>query len=47
MFGGISHAAGGDQRAGILSVGVFFLVGLVLLARVRAGGPGDQARALG
>ena len=46
VFGGISHAAGGDQRAGILSVGVFFLVGLVLLARVRAGGPGDQARAI-
>ena len=45
VFGGISHAAGGDQRAGILSIGAFFLVGLVLLARVRAGGPGDQARA--
>ena len=39
VFGGISHAAGGDQRAGILAVGAFFIVGLVLLSRVRAGGP--------
>ena len=28
--------------AGILSVGAFFLLGLVLLARVRAGGPADR-----
>jgi len=39
VFGGISHAAGGDQRAGILAVGSFFVIGLVLLARVKAGGP--------
>ena len=39
VFGGISHAAGGNQRAGILAIGSFFLVGLVLLSRVRAGGP--------
>jgi len=39
VFGGISHAAGGNQRLGILAVGLFFLVGLVLVARVRAGGP--------
>jgi UMF1 family MFS transporter len=39
VFGGISHAAGGDQRLGILAVGVFFMLGLVLVARVRAGGP--------
>src|SRR5262245_38507862 len=39
VFGSISHAAGGDQRAGILAVGAFFLIGLALLARVRAGGP--------
>jgi len=39
VFGGISHAAGGNQRAGILAIGVFFLVGLALLTRVRAGGP--------
>lgn len=39
VFGGISHAAGGNQRAGILAIGAFFLVGLILLSRVRAGGP--------
>jgi UMF1 family MFS transporter len=39
VFGSISHAADGDQRLGILAVGVFFLLGLVLVARVRAGGP--------
>jgi UMF1 family MFS transporter len=39
VFGGISHAAGGNQRAGILAVGAFFLVGFLLLSRVRAGGP--------
>ncbi len=39
LFGGISHAAGGNQRAGILVIGAFFVIGLVLLSRVRAGGP--------
>ena len=39
VFGGISYAAGGNQRAGILAVGTFFLVGLILLSRVKAGGP--------
>lgn len=39
VFGGVSHAMGGDQRAGIVAVGAFFLIGLGLLARVRAGGP--------
>jgi UMF1 family MFS transporter len=39
LFGGISHAAGGNQRAGIVAVGVFFLIGLALLSRCRAGGP--------
>ena len=39
LFGGISHAAGGNQRAGIVAIGAFFLIGLVLLSRVRAGGP--------
>jgi UMF1 family MFS transporter len=43
VFGGISHAAGGDQRLGILAIGSFFLVGLLLLSRVKAGGPtGDR-----
>jgi UMF1 family MFS transporter len=39
VFGGISHAAGGNQRAGILAIGSFFLIGLMLLSRVKAGGP--------
>jgi MFS transporter, UMF1 family len=39
VFGGISHAYGGDQRAGILAIGAFFLIGFILVARVRAGGP--------
>jgi len=39
VFGGISHALGGNQRAGILAIGTFFLVGLLLLRRTRAGGP--------
>jgi UMF1 family MFS transporter len=38
VFGGISHAAGGNQRAGILAVGAFFVIGLLLLSRVKAGG---------
>jgi UMF1 family MFS transporter len=39
IFGGISLATGGNQRAAILAVGMMFVVGLVLLSRVRAGGP--------
>ncbi|MBI1728794.1 MAG: MFS transporter, partial [Candidatus Rokubacteria bacterium] len=39
VFGGISHAAGGNQRLGIVAVGLFFLIGFALLSRVRAGGP--------
>ena len=39
VFGTISHAAGGNQRAGILAIGAFFVVGLALLSRVNAGGP--------
>jgi UMF1 family MFS transporter len=35
VFGGISHALGGNQRVAILSVAAFFLVGLILLQRVR------------
>jgi UMF1 family MFS transporter len=38
VFGIISHAAGGNQRAGILAIGVFFVVGLALVSRVQAGG---------
>ena len=39
VFGSISHAAGGNQRLGILAVGAFFAIGLVVLAPMRAGGP--------
>ena len=39
VFGGMSHAMGGNQRAGIVAVGAFFLVGLVVIAGSRAGGP--------
>ena len=39
VFGAISSATGGDQRAGVLAVGLFFVVGLLLVARVGAGGP--------
>ncbi|MBI5287076.1 MAG: MFS transporter, partial [Deltaproteobacteria bacterium] len=35
VFGGISHALGGNQRMAILSVAIFFLAGLVLLQRVK------------
>jgi MFS-type transporter involved in bile tolerance (Atg22 family) len=38
VFGGISHAAGGNQRAGILAIGSFFVVGLALVSRVKSGG---------
>ena len=34
VFGGVSWAMAGDQRAAIAAVGVFFVVGLVLLRRV-------------
>ena len=43
VFGGVSAALGGNQRVEILSVGAFFLGGLVLLGRVRAGGPTGRA----
>ena len=39
VFGAVSHATGGNQRLGILTVGLFFVVGLALLARMRSGGP--------
>ena len=38
IFGGVSHAAGGNQRAGILAVGAFFVIGFALLTRVEGGG---------
>ena len=45
VFGAVSLALGGNQRAAIVAVGLFFVVGLLLLGRVRAGGPtGAPAR---
>jgi UMF1 family MFS transporter len=35
VFGGISAASGGNQRLGIVAIGLFFVVGLVLLSRLR------------
>ena len=39
IFGTASLLTGGNQRVAILAVGVMFIAGLVLLARVKAGGP--------
>ncbi len=39
VFGVASRLSGGNQRVAIVAVGLFFLVGLLLVARVRAGGP--------
>jgi UMF1 family MFS transporter len=39
VFGGVSWALGGNQRAAIVAVGLFFVAGFVLLTRVPAGGP--------
>ncbi|MDE2058429.1 MAG: MFS transporter [candidate division NC10 bacterium] len=43
VFGAVSYTLAGNQRAAILAIGLFFLIGLILLARVRAGGPTSQA----
>jgi UMF1 family MFS transporter len=43
VFGVVSHATGGNQRAAVLAVGSFFVIGLILLSRVRAGGPTNVA----
>ena len=47
VFGGVSWLLSGNQRAAIVSVGLFFVVGLVLLGRVSAGGPTAAVRELG
>src|SRR5437667_194044 len=39
VFGAVSWLLSGNQRAAIVAVGLFFIVGLVLLGRVDAGGP--------
>jgi UMF1 family MFS transporter len=43
VWGVASRLTGGNQRAAIVAVGVFFVVGFVLLSRVRAGGPTGAA----
>lgn len=43
VFGVVSYSLAGNQRVAILAVGLFFLIGLILLSRVRAGGPTGQA----
>ncbi|MDE2484102.1 MAG: MFS transporter [candidate division NC10 bacterium] len=43
VFGAVSYILAGNQRAAILTVGVFFVMGLILLLRVQAGGPTGQA----
>lgn len=35
VFGTVSHALGGNQRVAVVAVGSFFLIGLILLQRVR------------
>lgn len=42
VFGGVSFLLGGNQRVAALSVGGFFLVGLVLLQRVGTRQPGAR-----
>lgn len=37
VFGTVSHALGGNQRAAVLAVGAFFVLGLILLQRVPRG----------
>jgi UMF1 family MFS transporter len=44
VFGGVSWLLAGNQRAAIVAVGLFFVVGLALLSRVRAGGPTAAGR---
>ena len=39
VFGGVSWLLAGNQRAAIVAVGSFFVIGFVLLLRVQAGGP--------
>ena len=39
VFGGVSWLLAGNQRAAIVAVGSFFVIGFALLMRVQAGGP--------
>jgi UMF1 family MFS transporter len=49
LFGTVSFMLAGNQRAAIVAVGLFFVIGFVLLRRVPAGGPthGGPAAAYG
>jgi MFS transporter, UMF1 family len=42
VFGTVSHALGGNQRAAVLAVGAFFVLGLVLLQRVSRAATGGS-----
>lgn len=42
VFGTVSHALGGNQRAAVLAVGGFFVLGLVLLQRVSRAATGGS-----
>ena len=42
VFGGVSYAAGGSQRLGILAVGCFFVIGIALLSRMRPPAPNTE-----
>lgn len=44
VFGTVSYTLAGNQRAAILVIGLFFLMGFILLLRVQAGGPPSQAK---
>ena len=39
VFGGVSWLLAGNQRAAIVAIGSFFVIGFMLLLRVQAGGP--------
>ena len=45
VFGGVSWLLAGNQRAAIVAVGSFFVIGFALLMRVQAGGPTGAALA--
>jgi MFS-type transporter involved in bile tolerance (Atg22 family) len=44
VFGLVSWLLSGNQRAAIVAVGLFFVVGFLLLGRVAAGGPTTRGR---
>ena len=44
VFGAVSWLLSGNQRAAIIAVGLFFVVGFLLLGRVSAGGPTVEDR---